>query len=474
MNEIRKKWLITALVLLINALLWIIPGDVAYLIAQQRDILLGRYSLGQFTLLLVLIPVSAIILYLNWSDKKNERKRQFQIIALSVSVLISILAMDAFLRLVERKNYVGQSDLYHRTPNTTQTGITKDVPEAAFSYPKSPPGFPDIKFTLTTDKRGFRNKTDLEKYDLITLGDSFTEGSGVSDDQHWPHILSQKTGLTVCNLAMSGGSPLSYLETLKKYALPLSPKTVICMLYEGNDFRDSNFKKKTGATNTLGNFFKASPLRRVIKNSLIRFFGAMSAKAVADDKAEVSADSLKTVSWLPIAVPDGPQPKYYAFKIKALTTHYENKDKSTFFNSSGCRKTFEAIGEIKKICDRSNIRFILAYAPDKPHVLLPLIKDKLTAGQLYDFLALKEKNLPPAKELMEAVLSHINTAESATEEFCRQNSIEFVSLTEPLRKGIAAGLQLYFTYDQHWTPLGQQTAADTLSYYLETTPAKPN
>jgi hypothetical protein len=477
MKQNTEKWLWTVLILLINVLLWAIPGNVAYLTAQQRDILLGRYSLGQFTALLVLVPVSAIILYLNWSNEKNKRKRQLQIVALSISIFVSILAMDVFLRLVERKNYVGQSDLYHRAPNTMQTGVTKDVPETAFSYPRSPPGFPDTKFTLTTDKRGFRNKTDLEKYDIATLGDSFTEGSGVSDDQTWPVLLAQKTALPVYNLAMSGGSPVSYLETFKKYALPLSPKIVICMLYEGNDFRISNFKKKSG----LNVWFKSSPLRRILKNSLIRSFGSSFHNQTQTDNPdtdragpEALPKSLKALDWLPIAVPDDPNAKYYAFKVKALAAHYENKDKDTFLKSLGCQKTFQNLLEIKKICDEENIRFILAYAPDKPHVLLPLIKNKLTPDQLYEFLSLREKNLPPPKELMDIVLSRTNLAESATKEFCRQNSIEFVSLAEPLQKGIAAGRQLYFTYDQHWTPLGQQAAADTISHYLETVPAKPD
>jgi hypothetical protein len=34
-----------------------------------------------------------------------------------------------------------------------------------------------------------------------------------------------------------------------------------------------------------------------------------------------------------------------------------------------------------------------------------------------------------------------------------------VSATEPLRRAIAAGEQVYFTYDQHWTRLGHEVAA---------------
>jgi hypothetical protein len=77
-------------------------------------------------------------------------------------------------------------------------------------------------------------------------------------------------------------------------------------------------------------------------------------------------------------------------------------------------------------------------------------------------MALKEKNLPPADDLVDVLLSHLDIQESAIEEFCKQESIEFVSLTQPLRQNIAQGLQAYYTYDQHWTPIGQKIAAETL------------
>jgi len=77
--------------------------------------------------------------------------------------------------------------------------------------------------------------------------------------------------------------------------------------------------------------------------------------------------------------------------------------------------------------------------------------------------------LPPEDEPMEIVLKHLPIQESVVEEFCRRESIGFVSLTEPLRGKILEGQQAYFTYDQHWTPIGQQVAAETLHQYMEHT-----
>ncbi len=495
----QAKWITTIIILLANALLWIIPGNVAYLIAQNRDVLLGRYSLGHFTALLFLIPISAAMLYLTWANERNETERRFKVIAISLSVLVSLIVMDIVARLVLPRRYVAEQTYFHRPPNAVQAGTAKDVPEEAFLYPRTPPGYPDIEYTLTTDKRGFRNKTDLERYDVVVLGDSFAEGSRVTDDDAWPALLTQKSNLTVYNLGMSSGHPGTYLETLKRFGPELSPKIALCLLYEGNDFRESNFEEANSLSNQTEDYFKTSPLRNALKNLLIRCFGsAPAARPVRNSlvgeagprvdgisngarpttDANKPADpnkntypkppdqSINPVSWLPVAVPEGADGKYYTFKVKSLLEHFVTDRQ--FLSEKGVKKTFAALRGIKKICAEKDIRLIIAYAPDKPHVLLPLIARTVSPEQFRAFMALKENKLPPADKLLDVLLPRLDVQESAVRDFCRTESIEFISLTEPLRRTIAEGAQAYFTYDQHWTPLGHQIVAETLCQYIQT------
>ncbi len=63
---------------------------------------------------------------------------------------------------------------------------------------------------------------------------------------------------------------------------------------------------------------------------------------------------------------------------------------------------------------------------------------------------------------MDIFSGRINIYETVTEEFCRAESIIFVSLTQLLRQAVARGRQAYFTYDQHRTPVGHQVVADAL------------
>jgi hypothetical protein len=466
------KWIATGIVLLLNIILWAVPSNVAYLVAQNRDVLLGRYSVDRMVVLFSMIPVSILVLYVAWSNEKNKKERQFKVAAMSISVIGSLIVVDLFVRLAQPKRYFVHRSYLHRTPNTLDHGTIRDVPEKAFMYPTNPPAYPDIEYTLTVDKRGFRNKTDLREYNIITIGDSFVEGSNVSDDQTWPLLLAQKSGLTVYNLGMSAGHPGSYLETLKRFGLQLSPGTVLCMLYEGNDFRDSNFRNKNGLGEHLRNYFRDSPVRKAFLQLLIGSFGTAGEEHLENlepNKAD-RANSTNPLCLLPVAVPDGPGARYYTFKVKRLSDHFVSKD--TFDRSRGFRKTCAALRDIKQICVRNKARLIVVYAPDKPHTLLPLITERVSPQQLHSFMALKESKLPPAKELVGTLLARLEIQESGIEEFCRKESIEFVDLTKALRERISDGGQAYFTYDQHWTPVGHEVVADTLRSYLQVNPTK--
>jgi hypothetical protein len=479
------RWLATLIIILVNVVLLAKPCDLAYNVAQHRHILLGRYTVDRLSTLVLLVPVSVLIIKGIWSNRKRQkgekekREELFKAVALSFSIVLSIIIADIFLRVVQQRRYVGNRSYYHRVPNTKEQGINRDVPPTAFSYPIRAPGYADISYTLTVDKRGFRNQTDLEQYDVVTLGDSFTEGSHVSDEHAWPTVFARKSNLAVYNLGMSGGSPVTYLETLKRFGLKLSPKIVVCVLYEGNDFRGSNFaRKKVKRQWKLKDIYKTSPLRHSIKRALIRWLGPVNSRRFSKHtganpvslKLFEPSHPLYAVSWLPLAVPDGSNANYYAFKVKRLLSHFITKE--NLQRSVGCQGLFTKLREIKKLCTENNIRFVVMYAPDKPHVLLPLVRDKLTAEKLHAFMALKKKDLPAPGDLMDVLIPRLHVHESVIKEFCSKESIGFVSLTQSLREEILKGSQVYFTYDQHWTPLGQEIAAHTLQRYIGKRPAR--
>lgn len=470
------KWIKTAVLVIINILLWAVPSNVVYLIAQNRDVLLGRYGVTRLTWMLILIPITLIVLYFIWSNEADKKKRRFQVVTLTLSIIIPLFFVDLFMRLTKPKQYIMHRNYYHLAPDKVLHGTFHDAPENAFTYPNMRPGYPDIEYTLTTDKRGFRNETSYDKYDIVVLGDSFAEGSNVPDDQIWAYLLAQKSNLTVCNLGMAAGHPGTYLETLKKFGVNLSPKLVLCMVYEGNDFRDSNFQREDTFVHHISNYFKRSPLRLAIEKCMINSLGSKDEDTLkllaASKNRDINHPAIDALSWLPVAVPEGPEEKFYAFTVKSVLADFQSKD--TFLHSKSCEKAFACLHQIKKLCDTKNIHLIIVFAPDKPHILLPLIRHNVSPDKLRSFMALRESHLPASEELMDAVLARVDIRESEVKEFCRRELVGFVSLTEPLREGVNRGQQLYFTYDDHWTPIGHEVAADTILRYVNGYPLTKN
>ena len=81
-GERRKQWLITTGILAANLVMWLIPSNVAYLIAQQRDVLLGRYAMGHFSAIIMAMPISMGLIYLTWASEKDKKQRVFKIVTL--------------------------------------------------------------------------------------------------------------------------------------------------------------------------------------------------------------------------------------------------------------------------------------------------------------------------------------------------------------------------------------------------------
>lgn len=478
MADKSKRWAVTIIIIAGNLIWWFIPSNVTYLVFQSRDVLLGRYSVDRLVAMIIIAIFSLPAIYMVWLERKNRKEYLFKIGAIFLGLIAGLIVLDIAVRLIRTPRYIRTDNVYHRIPQIKQMGIFKDIPENRKSYPRILPGHPDVKYTLTIDKRGFRNTIDLERYDVLVLGDSFAEGSKVSDNQIWPFLYGVKSGRSVYNLGMSGGNPNDYLETLQKFGIQLSPDIVLCMLFEGNDFRGSGqiigrVKRKSSFKQRLRSYIKTSPVRSVVLKFLINNLSMHRKEclnidnSINNNSGQVNAavfGESDIFSWFPLAVTVDSNSKYYAFDVKKLLEHY--KDKQTFADSDGCKTVFLVLNKIKEICKKNNFRFIVLYAPDKPHVIMPLFEQKLSAQKVRSFLALKKKNLPSPQKTKSILYKNLNAEEDVIREFCNKDEIEFVSLTQRLRSEIQNGRQAYYTYDQHWTPIGHQVVAEVLYDYL--------
>lgn len=465
------RLLVSALIAVILAVLWGRQSDLAYNVAQQRAILLGRYTLDAMITLLTVTPILLAVLWGLWRKKTAvvdpvaRRLAAFKRFSLILSIAIAIVFADIAMRLTHRKVYVGTETSYHRAPNSIYHDIFTDKPEFAFSYPNALPGYPDVAYTLTVDARGFRNPEAIEQADWIVLGDSFAEGSNVSDEQVWVRRLADKRGVSIYNLGMSGGSPVTYLDTLQRFGVALKPKVALYMLYEGNDFRDSNFRtakledpRKASLSERL---FKASPLRRLIKDSILRTFQPIGRNRFARDPHVFEPSHLMyPVAWLPVQIPAG-SGYGYAFDVKRLEQHYITED--GFHQTVACKESLRLMQEAKAVCEAHGIRMIVIYAPDTPHVLIDAIVSQVPAEQLRAFMATRIEDLPEPSQVVAALKEGLAVRQRVMEAFCQSEGIPFLPLSEILRQKTLDGIKTYYAYDQHWTPEGHRVVADFLA-----------
>ncbi|MDZ4859315.1 MAG: SGNH/GDSL hydrolase family protein [Candidatus Hydrogenedentes bacterium] len=90
-----------------------------------------------------------------------------------------------------------------------------------------------------TDANGFRNPPGINAADIAFIGDSFTEGATAPFENTFPRLVEAKLGTRVINLGRYSYGPPQELAVLWKYGLSYQPKTVVWVLFEGNDLADS-------------------------------------------------------------------------------------------------------------------------------------------------------------------------------------------------------------------------------------------
>lgn len=122
-----------------------------------------------------------------------------------------------------------------------------DDPELAFIY-KPNLAFeiktPEFSYFFRTDKFGFQNfydETLYDKADIVTVGDSFTEGIGVSSEFSYPRQLSQILNARILNLGQGGYDCYQFPIVLKRFGLKAHPKIVIMSIFSWNDIQHRFF-----------------------------------------------------------------------------------------------------------------------------------------------------------------------------------------------------------------------------------------
>ncbi len=94
-------------------------------------------------------------------------------------------------------------------------------------------------FTLAFDHDGFRNPPGMTDWDVVVVGDSFTEAGYQPFEQIYTSVAAARSGLRIRNLANCNTGPFTQMEFLRRFGHAPSCRIAVMGFFEGNDIRDA-------------------------------------------------------------------------------------------------------------------------------------------------------------------------------------------------------------------------------------------
>lgn len=169
------------------------------------------------------------------------------ILLLFASIAVGLLFVEIFLRLTPFVEFADKKNQYvfysfdpvlgwNNTPNTTGTFAREDF---STSVKINSWGMRDKEISLKGPE-GIRR--------VAVVGDSFTWGHGVEEEERFSDIAAQHLNslkLEILNFGVSGFGPLEYLLEMD-HVLQFNPKLVVLVFCLENDWQDNVLRQRYG------------------------------------------------------------------------------------------------------------------------------------------------------------------------------------------------------------------------------------
>jgi SGNH hydrolase-like domain, acetyltransferase AlgX len=293
------------------------------------------------------------------------------------------------------------------------------------------------------DQKGFRNASEMSSADVIVLGDSFIEGSHVSDAELVTAQLQALLSRTVANLGRIGDGPQQELAVLRRYGLGLQPRTCVWSFYEGNDLRDSQEYELNQAK--VRRYSERSRLQLVSERSFTRNCLEYLIRTWLDPRPRPPA---RLYAGRFESSPAGPLELFFG-----SDDYYDQDSKGGMRDQSPeLGRVHAVLAQAHELCRRHGIDLVVVFIPTKFRVY----HDLCHFDHDSPCLSWPADGLP--NELAELV------GQVSTE-------IGYVDLTPRFRAAAAHGSLVYLPDDTHWTSEGHRLAANAIGECLKSRPA---
>jgi lysophospholipase L1-like esterase len=386
--------------------------------------------------------------------------RTHRIIAILVSLLLSLAVAEGALRLLE-KFQLGDRAIEGKL-----------IDDPILGQKLAP-------YTQGHDANGFRNASVPRQADIITLGDSQTWGVNAKREDSWPQQLSRISGHNVYNMALGGFGPVQY-HVLTSEALSLSPKLIIVAVYLGNDIYDAysmvyqheNYRNlrdvkapKDFTVDTVG------PRAGSFWNQEKEFHANFGRGTVSGlsfwlrEHLAIGRLLNRTGLWPGSADVDFEIDRHWALNQPNHGIICENPAIKTVFTTAyrleglnldepriaeGLRITKNLIGDMKRQADASKVRLLILLIPTKESAYAGVMSEKKDSNPTYGKLIEMEGRV--RKEIVEE---------------CRTQNIDCLDTLAYLSQALGRGEAIYPTStESHPNPRGYSVIASAVNNNL--------
>ena len=370
---------------------------------------------------------------------REELIQRFNLMTTSIALCLILAEAPAFLRIVDYRAVFGAFEAGNALSVVGRHADRELLwqHDPYFQYEEAyqgnlggalcAPPDPSQKIVVRYDRNGFRNGVDLQKADIVVIGDSYIEGYMTSESMLATTLLSQLQGKIVANLGHSGYGPQQELVVLKRYGLPLHPHAMIWAFFEGNDLSEAErYEEKVAMAGNpfWRNLWSRSLTRNVLARALHPVRECTPNPEIQQSRAQFKDEHqmVKPVFFSPRE----PSP----------------------FSGSQLSRAIPYIAEAAKLCRERNIRFIVAFVPGPYRVYHDLSNVILSSDAVGSSPV---SNLP---DEMTRRLARLGL------------DIEYVDLTLALKTASRKGIATYLADDTHWTDAGNRVVAEALHQTL--------
>ncbi len=363
---------------------------------------------------------------------------------------LTLLVFEALLRLSHEPVTSGTNDIMLRRSSFFQRDDQLGWlprPHMAGEHP-----YFDRVIPFHTNSRGWRDReypleTNSSTTRIVVLGDAFSWGYHVSDQEVYPKVLESLMEQTdVINLGVPGFATDQELQYFKRTALPYHPDTVILAFYVDNFYEaDGKLVNQALARPTEESSNSAQQSNEPAAGPVLRLKRYLKDRSAlyrwGQEQLTANKTIVKMLSRAGLREPLGgaesldvsllPALKHVPASIAPLMGLAEAK-----------------LLELDRLLTERGIRFIIVLIPsetsidqrafDQAIALTQFDRDDFDIDQPYRLL----------------------------EEFAKTNNIELINPTDAFRQIHRADDSLYLVHDEHFSPKGHQVFAQEIYRYL--------